>query len=83
MPLVDIFLRGAARLKDLQDGDSYILVLHLEESFISMIGFSLVCHTINPTLPSLEATVKNAMIDRMVTEGILAILIHRHQILQP
>jgi len=31
-PLVDLFLRGVAKLKNLQDEVSYVLVLHLEVS---------------------------------------------------
>ena len=62
-PLVDLFLRGVAKLKKLQDEVSYVLVIHLEASIISVVGSSLVSHTINPILPSLEATFKNAMND--------------------
>ena len=42
---------------------SCILVFHVEELDISMVGVSLVFHTINPILSSLETTVKNAMND--------------------
>ena len=45
---------------------SCILVFHVEELDISMVGvlgFSLVFHTINPILSSLETIVKNAMND--------------------
>ena len=55
-PLVDLFLRGVAKLKKLQDEVSYVLVIHLEASIISVVGSCLVSHTINPILPSLEAT---------------------------
>ena len=36
-PLVDLFLRGVAKLKDLQDEVSYVLVIHLEASIISVM----------------------------------------------
>ena len=62
-PLVDLFLRGVAKLKDLQDEVSYVLVIHLEASIISVVGSCIVSHTINPILPSLEAIFKNAMND--------------------
>ena len=36
-PLVDLFLRGVAKLKKLQDEVSYILVIHLEALIISVM----------------------------------------------
>jgi len=36
-PLVDLFLRGVAKLKKLQDEVSYVLVIHLEASIISVM----------------------------------------------
>ena len=36
-PLVDLFLRGVAKLKDLQDEVSYVPVIHLEASIVSMM----------------------------------------------
>ena len=62
-PLLYLFLRGVAKLKNLHDEVSYVLVIHLEASIISVVGSCLVSHTINPILPSLEATFKNAMND--------------------
>ena len=37
MSLVDLFLRGVAKLKKLQDEVSYVLVIHLEASIISVM----------------------------------------------
>ena len=62
-PLVDLFLRGVAKLENLQDEVSYILVLHLEVSVMSMVGFSLVSLDISPILLSHEATFKNVADD--------------------
>ena len=42
------FLKGVAKLKDLQDEVSYVLVIHLEASIISVVGSCLVSYTINP-----------------------------------
>ena len=36
-PLVDLFLRGVAKLKKLQDEVSYVLVIHSEASIISVM----------------------------------------------
>ena len=36
-PLVDLFLRGVAKLKKLQDKVSYVIVIHLEASIISVM----------------------------------------------
>ena len=36
-PLIDLFLRGVAKLKDLEDEVLYVLVIHLEASIISMM----------------------------------------------
>ena len=36
-PLVDLLLRGVAKLKKLQDEVSYVLVIHLEASIISVM----------------------------------------------
>ena len=53
-------------MKKLQDEVSYVLVIHLEASIISVVGSYLVSHTINLILPSLEATFKNATNDSVL-----------------
>ena len=40
-PLVDLFLRGVAKLKKLRDKVSYVIVIHLEASIISMMGATM------------------------------------------
>ena len=62
-PLVDLFLRGVAKLKNLQDEVLYVLVIHLEASIISVVGSCLVFLAIKPILSSHEATFKNAIND--------------------
>ena len=62
-PLVDLFLRGVAKLKNLQDEVSYVLVLHLEALIISVVGSFLVFPAIKPILLLHEATFKNATND--------------------
>jgi len=86
-PLVDLLLRVVASYISCKTKVLYILVLHFEESDISMVGSSLVSIAIKPILSSLEATIKDVMnrwllpgeVLRMMTEGILTILIHSHQ----
>ena len=62
-PLVDLFLRGISKLKNLQDEVSYVQVIHLEASIIFVVGSFLVFLAIKPILSSHEATFKNVIND--------------------